>query len=108
GTWNPLFPINHTEAMARNLTGRLRRESWLVSKRRWFLNRQLALYCAYRNFVRPRFNRDRSTPAQLLGWLHRPLTANEVFSWRQDWGTLSGHPVSRDARAIREALAATA
>ncbi|MEM7200666.1 MAG: hypothetical protein AAF628_10395, partial [Planctomycetota bacterium] len=68
----------------------------------------LALYCAYRNFVRPRFNRDRSTPAQLLGWLHRPLTANEVFSWRQDWGTLSGHPVSRDARAIREALAATA
>ncbi len=27
-TWNPLFPINHTEAMARDLVSRLRRESW--------------------------------------------------------------------------------
>ena len=28
---NPLFPINHTEAMLRDLLGRLRRRSWLAS-----------------------------------------------------------------------------
>ena len=32
-TWNPLFPINHAEAMARDLMGRLRRDSWLTSKK---------------------------------------------------------------------------
>ena len=94
GTWNPLFPINHTEAVARDLNGRLRRESWLVSKRRWFLNLQLHVYAAVRNFVRPRFNFDKETPAQLLGWLRRPLRLGEILSWRQDWGARSGHPLS--------------
>ena len=100
-TWNPLFPINHTEAVARDLNGRLRRESWLVSKRRWFLNLQLQLYAAFRNFVRPRFNRDDRTPAQLLGWVARRLTASQLLSWRQDWGERSGHPLSRCGRPAR-------
>jgi len=93
-TWNPLFPINHTEAMARDLTARLRRESWLVSKCRWFLNLQLEIFAAYRNYVRPRFNRDRKTPAQLLEFTKRPLSLAQVLSWRQDWGNLSLRPLA--------------
>lgn len=93
-TWNPLFPINHTEAMARDLTGRLRRESWLASKRRWFLNLQLEVFAAYRNFVRSRFNRDRKTPGELLGFVRRALTPGQLLSWRQDWGVLSLHPLT--------------
>lgn len=93
-TWNPLFPINHTEAMARDLTGRLRRESWLSSKRRWCLNLQLEIFAAYRNLVRPRFNRDRKTPAQLLGFLPRRLAPGQLLSWRQDWGASSLHPLA--------------
>ena len=92
--WNPLFPINHTEAMARDLNGRLRRESWLVSKCRWFLNLQLEIFATYRNYVRPRFNRDRRTPAQMLGFVRRRLTPGNVLSWRQDWGALSLSPLS--------------
>ncbi|MEO0631261.1 MAG: hypothetical protein AAFY46_11130 [Planctomycetota bacterium] len=103
GTWNPLFPINHAEAMARDLIGRLRRESWLVSKHRWFLNLQLEIYAAYRNFTRPRFNRDRKTPAELVGWMKRRLRIGEVLSWRQDFGDMSGHPTSRQARAVADA-----
>ena len=85
-TWNPLFPINHTEAMLRDLTGRIRRESWLVSKKRKYLNLGLQLIAAYRNFVRRRFNHDQESPAQLLSIAPRRLRPTEVLSWRQDWG----------------------
>mgnify|MGYP001826957005 CR=1 FL=1 len=104
GTYNPLFPINHTEAMARDLNGRLRRESWLVSKKRCFLNLQLELYAAYRNFIRPRFNGEKDSPARLVGWLPRCLCSHEVLSWRQDWGALSGHPLSRGAEPVAALL----
>ncbi len=88
-TWNPLFPINHTEAMARDLMGRLRRESWLVSKQRRYLDLGLAVFAAYRNFVRRRFNRDRASPAELLGIVPRRLRWGELLGWRQDWGRRS-------------------
>ena len=97
GTWNPLFPINHTEAMARDLTGRLRRDSWLASKHRWFLSRQLEVFAAFRNLVRTRFNRDRATPAQMLGFTSRPLRVTELLTWRQDWRANSLHPLARSA-----------
>src|SRR5258707_12488529 len=35
---NPLFRINHTESMTRDLTGRLRSEQWLSSKRQQHLD----------------------------------------------------------------------
>src|SRR4029434_9078260 len=57
---NPLFPINHTEAMARDLMGRLRRESWLVSKRRRYLDLGLALFIAWRNLLRTRLHHRES------------------------------------------------
>ncbi len=102
GTWNPLFPINHTEAMARDLMGRLRRESWLVSKKRRYLDLGLALWSAYRNFVRRRFNYDECSPAEHLGLVPRRLTAGEVLSWRQDWGRGSVHPLSSGRRSIAD------
>ena len=86
---NPLFRINLTNAMARDLNGRLRRRSWLVSKRRWFLDLQLEYFRAWRNFHRTRFNRDKKTPAEILGITKRCMTPHEMVSWRQDWGALS-------------------
>ena len=100
--WNPLFPINHSEAIARDLNGRLRRESWLVSKKLRFLNLQLAIYAAFRNFAQPRFNRDKQSPAQFAGWMPRMLSAGDVLSWRQVFGRLSGHPLARNGEAIED------
>ena len=94
---NPLFPINHTEAMARDLTGRLRRESWLVSKKRRYLDLGLQVFLAYRNYVRRRFNFDQLSPAALLKFVPRRLTETEVLSWRQDWAERSIHPLPRAA-----------
>ena len=105
-TWNPLFPINHTEAVIRDLTGRLRRGSWLVSKRRWFLNAHLHIYIAMRNLVRPRFNHDEESPAQLAGWLPRRLRPWQLLSWRQDFGPRSGCPLSTAGKAWVEPHAA--
>ncbi|MFT5291146.1 MAG: transposase-like protein, partial [Planctomycetota bacterium] len=93
--WNPLFPVNHEEAMMRDLLGRLRRESWLVSKKRRYLDLGLHLWMAYRNYVRKRFNRDTESPAQMLGFVSRRLSFGEALSWRQDWGKDSIHPLSR-------------
>jgi hypothetical protein len=96
-TWNPLFPINHTEAMARDLVGRLRRESWLVSKKRRYLDLGLQVLCAYLNYVRPRFNGEEASRAQLLGFVPRRLKLGEVVGWRQDWRERSIPVVSRAA-----------
>jgi transposase-like protein len=95
-TQNPLFPINATIAMSRDNCGRLRRKSWLVSKRARWLRGQLAVFTVYRNYVRRRFNRDKphETPAKLLGLVPRQLHPMEVVRWRQDWGIRSLHPIS--------------
>jgi transposase-like protein len=106
-TFNPLFPINTTLAMTRDNCGRLRRRSWLVTKRAARLRNQLAIFTIYRNYVRRRFNRDGrdETPAKLLGLLPRQLHPAEVLAWRQDWGDLSIHPMSSCAsRNVREAI----
>jgi len=100
GAWNPLFPINHTEALARDLMGRLRRESWLVSKKRRYLDLGLQLWMAYRNLLRRRFNRDEESPAERLGFAERRLGPGELLSWRQDWGKDSIHPSSRRGTPI--------
>jgi len=91
---NPLFPINQTEALARDLMGRLRRESWLVSKKRRFLDLALQVFMAYRNYVRRRFNRDKASPAQMLGFVPRRMAEGELLTWRQDWGRDSIHPLA--------------
>jgi len=101
-TWNPLFAINHTEAMARDLMGRLRRESWLVSKKRRYLDLALQLWMAYRNYVRRRFNHDEASPAGVLGFVGRRLDPGELLTWRQDWGEESLHPLTRRGETLRE------
>jgi len=100
-TWNPLFAINHTEAMARDLLGRLRRDSWLVSKKRRYLDIALHLWIAYRNYVRRRFNYDESSPAEQLGFVGRRMRPGELLSWRQDWGRRSLHPLSRGTARVQ-------
>ena len=102
---NPLFAINHTEAMARDLTGRLRRESWLVSKRRRYLDLGLQIFIAYRNYVRRRFNFDEQSPAERLGFVTRRLTEHELVGWRQDWGDDSIHPIARATESVTEVRA---
>ncbi|MEE8469380.1 MAG: hypothetical protein V3T22_13050 [Planctomycetota bacterium] len=67
----PLFPIEETEAMERDLLGRPRRESWLVSKKGACLDLHQQIDMAYRNFARPRFNRDEETSAQIVGVVER-------------------------------------
>jgi transposase-like protein len=99
---NPLRHINLTNAMARDLNGRLRRESWLVSKKRRYLRLQLHVFAAYRNFIRRRVNRETPTPAQLLGFVKRPVTFDEMLSWRQDWQGCSIHPFGSWTQSIEE------
>jgi len=98
-TWNPLFPINHTEAMLRDNCGRLRRRSWLVSKKAQFLRFHLHLFAAYRNWHRPRTNHEGSAPGVLLRLIDRNLTVRELLAWRQDWGTYSPPPTFRGSAA---------
>ena len=101
-TDNPLFPINHTEAIARDLMGRLRRDSWLASKRRRYLDVALHVFAAYRNLVRRRFNFDDQSPAQRLGLVPRRLTPEQVLSWRQDGGRLSIHPLATNGQSVEQ------
>ena len=104
---NPLFPINTTLAMTRDNNGRLRRRSWLVSKKCRCLIQQMRLFLVYRNYMRRRFNRDglEDTPAKFLGLLPRALRGHEALAWRQDWGSLSPHPMSPTGqRTVREKL----
>ncbi|HLQ37889.1 MAG TPA: hypothetical protein VK348_08815 [Planctomycetota bacterium] len=95
-TYNPLFPINLTDAMLRDNNGRLRRRSWLVTKKTRYLRLQLELFVAYRNWHRLRTNQDpcHQTPGVLLGLAPRRLEVAELLAWRQDWRNRSIHPAS--------------
>jgi len=97
---NPLFAINHTEAMARDLTGRLRRRSWLASKKGRYLDLGLQLWAAWRNYVRRRFNLDRAAPAQMLGFTSKRMSEGELLTWRQDWGRESIPTLARAEHLI--------
>ncbi|MCP4036156.1 MAG: hypothetical protein GY733_04410 [bacterium] len=99
---NPLKHINLTNAMARDLCGRLRRESWLVSKARRYLRLQLYVFAAYRNFIRRRINRYPETPAQRLGFLPRAARFEDLLTWRQDWRWRSIHTMAQRAESIAE------
>jgi len=108
-SYNPLFPINMTMAMTRDNCGRLRRRSWLVTKKGDRLANHLVVFTVYRNYVRRRFNRDQEaeTPAKILGLLPRQLHQEEVLAWRQDWGDRSIHPMSEcGSHTVRQAMPA--
>ena len=99
-TWNQLFPVNHEDTRMRCTMGRLRRESWLVTKRRRYLDLAFHMNAAYRNLVRTRYNDDKESPAQMLGFVHRRLTHWEVLGWAQVWGKRSIHPASPRRRSV--------
>jgi transposase-like protein len=99
---NPLFAINQTEAIARDLMGRLRRQSWLASKKRRYLDLALALFMTWRNLVRRRFNYDTCSSAEDLGFVKRRMRAEELCSWRQDWGRKSIHPLAWKAESVED------
>ena len=107
-TSNPLFSINLTEAMMRDNNGRLRRRSWLVTKRRRALRQQLEMFAAYRNWIRPRTNKDPAwlTPGVAMGLSRRAFTFEETVAWRQDWRRRSAHPTcEKGRRTIGESAA---
>jgi transposase-like protein len=107
-TKNPLFAINHTDAMLRDNCGRLRRRSWLVSKKAKYLRLQLELFTAYRNWHRKRANDDEDglTPGVVLELVPRRLEWHELLAWRQDWRQRSIHPASTTGReTVLEAAA---
>lgn len=101
-TWNNLFPVNHEDGRMRHKMSRLRRQTWLVSKKRRYLEHAMQVHMAYRNLVRRRFNYDKASPAQLLGFVPRRLTRWEVLSWAQRWGKRSLHPLSPRGRSVAE------
>ena len=94
-TANPLFRINHAFAMARDLTSRLRRRSWLASKKREFLALHLGAILCYRNYIRCRINGVEESAAMAAGFVDRRLTFAESVAWRQDLGDFSILPVER-------------
>jgi transposase-like protein len=106
--FNPLFAINTTMAMTRDGCSRLRRESWLASKRGKYLRLALYIFIAFRNYARLRFNRDKDktlSSAAQLGLLPRALEIREILAWRQDWGLRSVHPMSSSGRrTVGEAI----
>ena len=62
----------------------------------------LAAWGCWRNYVRRRFNPDKESPAQMLGFVDRRMTEEELLSWRQDWRGRSIHPLERKARSIQQ------
>jgi transposase-like protein len=100
---NPLHRINLTLARMRDLLGRLHRRSWLVTKRGKYLDLYLMVFACYRNYHCVRFNGEKHSPAELLGFLPRRLTKGELLSWRQDWGPArSPHPLSPWLESVDE------
>lgn len=82
-TLNPLFPINHALAMLRDQVSRLVRRSWAASKRLAELRHHLWIYVAWRNYVRPMFNRTPNvTAAMAVGLASRPIRPTAMLRWR--------------------------
>jgi hypothetical protein len=82
---NPLFPINHTNAMARYCLARLRRRTWCVTRRRAWLEVALHAWAGWLNFCRGITITATTSPAAALGLARRRLRVAEWLSWRQDW-----------------------
>ena len=104
GGGTPLFAINLTEGILRDHAGRVRRDSWLTSKLRTYLNLHRGLYSAWKNGVLPRFTRDDDAPGVLAGWTPRNLTVGEFLGWRQDWCTRSPCPFRGERLAMADPL----
>jgi len=97
-----LFPVNNAIACLRAEKAMLRRESWYITKNKNWLNRQLALYTLYSNYMRiKRYTHkekyeiidpdtgkkviktlksfEKKTPAMQLGIFNRPIGLDYVL-----------------------------
>lgn len=82
-TTNPLFLINHTEAMVRDNVSRLVRRNWAASKLLKWLLGHFAIWITYRNYVRDRVNHEPGvTPAMKLGLETTPWTVERLLKFR--------------------------
>ncbi|MDA1260138.1 MAG: hypothetical protein O3A20_05900 [Planctomycetota bacterium] len=80
---NPLFPINHTLAMLRDQVSRLVRRSWAASKKQTELVHHLWIFVAWRNYIRPMFNRTPMiSSAAALGLTNRRYRPAELLRWK--------------------------
>ncbi len=80
---NPLWPINHTLARVRDNVSRLVRETWAAAKKRRWLASHLAIWIAYRNYVRGKTNKQqRVTPAMTMGFHERPWSLRNLLAWK--------------------------
>jgi hypothetical protein len=81
--WNPLFPINHTLAMARDGISRLVRRTWAASKLRERLGWHAWIWAVWRNYVRGITNHaPRITPAMVAGVARRRWGVAQLCAWR--------------------------
>ena len=80
---DPLFTVNHTLALLRDGISRLVRRTWAAAKSRHRLRDHLWIWIVYRNFMRPRSNRDSTTTAAThAGVASSRMTARAVFEPR--------------------------
>lgn len=80
---NPLFPINHTLAMARDGISRLVRRTWAASKLRERLRLHAWIWAAWRNYVRSITNEaPRVTAAMAAGVATRRWSIPKLCAWR--------------------------
>jgi hypothetical protein len=94
GKASALFDVNHTLAMHRDGLSRLRRQTWNHAKKAMRVLKHLAVYALWRNFRRPRFNRDRTvTPAQLANVVDHRFEMRELVLWRVDLGAATICPL---------------
>jgi hypothetical protein len=81
--WNPLFPINHTLAMARDGISRLVRRTWGTSKLRERLGWHAWIWAVWRNYVRGITNHaPKVTPAMAAGVAGRRWNVARLCAWR--------------------------
>jgi hypothetical protein len=80
---NPLFPINHTLAMARDGISRLVRRTWAASKLRERLGWHAWIWAAWRNYVRGITNlAPKVTPAMAAGVARKQWNVAQLCAWR--------------------------
>ncbi len=84
--WSQYFPIylNLADLLIRHCSSNHKRETIAWSKRRQGAADRLAIFLVWRNYVKPRREKERGspTPAMMKGITDRPLTPEEIFSER--------------------------
>ena len=81
---NNLWPVNLADLLIRHCSSNHKRETIAWSKRRQGAADRLAIFLVWRNYVKPRREKERGspTPAMMKGITDHPLTPEEIFSER--------------------------